>query len=65
MEPVNFSEVIAQIDVEMQRLGWTIDQGREHLIETYGKRGQTLLTEEELHGFPKYLHSQADPIAGF
>ncbi|MBN3893346.1 MULTISPECIES: hypothetical protein [unclassified Nostoc] len=42
MEPVNFSEVIAQTDVEMQRLGWTIDQGREHLIKNYGKRSQFL-----------------------
>ncbi|MEH2327695.1 hypothetical protein [Nostoc sp.] len=44
MEPVNFFEVIAQTDVEMQRLGWTKDQGREHLRKNYGKRSRTLLT---------------------
>ncbi|MEH1781123.1 MAG: hypothetical protein V7K67_07455 [Nostoc sp.] len=38
MEPVNFSEVIAQTDCEMQRLGLTKEQGRGHLIKTYGKR---------------------------
>ncbi|WP_442936959.1 hypothetical protein [Nostoc sp.] len=64
-EPVDLSDVIAQTDVELQRLGWTPEQGREHLIETYGKRGRTLLTEEELHEFLKYLQSQPDPIAGF
>ncbi|MEH2144894.1 hypothetical protein [Nostoc sp.] len=64
-EPVDLSDVIAKTDVELQRLGWTPEQGREHLIETYGKRGRTLLTEEELHGFLKYLQSQPDPIAGF
>ncbi|MEH2296694.1 hypothetical protein [Nostoc sp.] len=64
-EPVDLSDVIAKTDVELQRLGWTPEQGREHLIKTYGKRGRTLLTEEELHGFLKYLQSQPDPIAGF
>jgi hypothetical protein len=64
-EPVDLSDVIAKTDVELQRLGWTPEQGREHLIQTYGKRGRTLLTEEELHGFLKYLQSQPDPLAGF
>ncbi|MEH2027181.1 hypothetical protein [Nostoc sp.] len=64
-EPVDLSDVIAKTDVELQRLGWTPEQGREYLIETYGKRGRTLLSEEQLHGFLKYLQSQPDPIAGF
>ncbi|MBW4564235.1 MAG: hypothetical protein KME32_24450 [Mojavia pulchra JT2-VF2] len=64
-EPVDLSDVIAKTDVELQRLGWTPEQGREHLIKTYGKRGRTLLTEEELYGFLQYLQSQPDPIAGF
>ncbi|MBW4646571.1 MAG: hypothetical protein KME23_26880 [Goleter apudmare HA4340-LM2] len=66
--PVDLSDVIAKTDVELQRLGWTPEQGREHLIKTYGKRGRTLLTEEELHGFLKYLESQPtpiDPLTGF
>lgn len=61
MEPVNFSEVIFQTDVEMQRLGWTPEQGREHLKKNYGKRGRTLLTEEELLDFFQYLASQPTP----
>lgn len=64
-EPVDLSDVIAKTDVELQRLGWTAEQGREHLIKTYGKRGRTLLTEEELYGFLKHLESQPDPVAGF
>jgi hypothetical protein len=66
--PVDLSDVIAKTDVELQRLSWTPEQGREHLIKTYGKRGRTLLTEEELHGFLKYLESQPtpiDPLTGF
>ncbi|MEA5580983.1 hypothetical protein VB620_06465 [Nodularia harveyana UHCC-0300] len=64
-EPVDLSDVIAKTDVELQRLGWTAEQGREHLIKTYGKRGRILLTEEELYGFLKHLESQPDPVAGF
>jgi hypothetical protein len=64
-EPVDLSDIIAKTDVELQRLNWTPEQGREHLIKTYGKRGRTLLTEEELHSFLQYLQSQPDPIAGF
>jgi hypothetical protein len=58
MEPVNFTEVIAQIDVEMQRLGWTREQEREHLKKNYEKRSRTLLTEVELLEFFQYLVSQ-------
>ncbi|WP_442936863.1 hypothetical protein [Nostoc sp.] len=61
MEPVNFSEVIAQTDVEMQRLGLTKEQGRDHLIKTYGKRSRFLLTEVELLDFLQYLVSQPTP----
>jgi hypothetical protein len=66
--PVDLSDVIAKTDVELQRLNWTPEQGREHLIKTYGKRGRSLLTEEQLHGFLKYLESQPtpiDPLTGF
>ena len=73
-EPIDLSDVIAQTDVEMERLGWTPQQGREYLIQTYGKRGRTLLTEEELLDFLQHLESKPtpppeflgiDPLAGF
>ena len=58
----------------MERLKWTPQQGREYLIQTYNKRGRTLLTEEELLDFLQHLQSQptsqpeifeVDPLAGF
>lgn len=64
-EPVNLSDVIAKTDVEIERLGWTKEQGREYLKQTYGKLGRSLLSEEELLDFLRYLESQPDPIAGF
>jgi len=72
-EAIDLSDVIAKTDVEMERLGWTPQQGREYLIQTYGKRGRTLLSEEELLDFLNYLESiptqrdllETDPLAGF
>ncbi|MEC4814089.1 MAG: hypothetical protein SAK29_12570 [Scytonema sp. PMC 1069.18] len=67
-EPVDQSDDIAKIGIEMQRLGWTTDQGRDYLINTYGKRSRHLLTPEELKSFLLHLESQPtpiDPLAGF
>jgi hypothetical protein len=67
-EPENLLDPIAKTDVEMQRLGWTPEQGREYLIKTYGKRSRHLLTDDEVQQFLKYLESQptpTDPLAGF
>jgi len=57
MEAFDFSQVIAQIDSQMQRIGWTTDREQKHLIKTYGKRSRTSLTEEELLHFYRYLLS--------
>ncbi|MEH2154774.1 hypothetical protein [Nostoc sp.] len=51
----SFDELINQTDAEMQRLGWTEDQGREHLMKFYGKRSRSLLTQDELDNFLLYL----------
>ena len=56
--PVDLSDVIAQTDVELTRLGWTSAQGREYLEQTYGKRSRQHLTDEELLGFLLYLEEQ-------
>ncbi|MBH8578038.1 hypothetical protein I8752_34865 [Nostocaceae cyanobacterium CENA369] len=64
-EPVNLSDILAKTDVQIERLGWTKDQGKEHLKKTYGKLGRSLLSEEELLDFLRYLESQPDPVAGF
>ncbi len=53
--PVDLSDVMAQTDVELIRLGWTSAQGREYLEKTYGKRSRQQLTDEELMSFLLYL----------
>ncbi|MEB3181408.1 MAG: hypothetical protein VKL59_20585 [Nostocaceae cyanobacterium] len=61
-EPTNHSDTIAQIDVQMERLSWTTEQGRDYLKKTYSKRARSLLSDEELKDFLRYLESQPTPI---
>ena len=62
-DPIDLSDIIAQTDVELQRLGWGVNQGREFLEKTYGKRSRHDLTDEELLEFLLYLESQSLPSA--
>jgi hypothetical protein len=72
-EPEDNSDDIAKIGVEMQRLRWTVEQGKDYLFQTYGKKSRHLLKPDELRSFRQYLESQLtpedplaiDPIAGF
>ncbi len=57
--PVDLSDVIAQTDIELRRLGWNSTRGREYLEKTYGKRSRQQLTDEELMSFLLYLEEQS------
>ncbi len=59
--PIDLSDIIAQTDVELQRLGWGTHQGREFLERTYGKRSRHDLSDEELLEFLLYLETQPSP----
>lgn len=55
------AQLISQTDTQMQRLGWTEDQGREHLQNYYGRRSRLQLTEEELDDFLLFLQLTDTP----
>lgn len=54
---IEFQGTICHINAEMQRIGWTTQQGREHLIKTYGKRSRSQLTDDQLLEFLNHLES--------
>lgn len=58
--PLDLSDIIAQTDVELKRLGWTSTQGRRHLQQTYNKRSRQHLTDQELLEFLDFLQSQSN-----
>ncbi len=54
---LDLSDAIAQIGMEIDRIGWTKKQGSAYLQQTYSKRTRAELTEAELFGFLSYLKS--------
>ena len=54
----DFNEIIDKTDIEIKRLGWTKEQGRDFLLEAYGKRSRLHLTNQELMDFLSHLASQ-------
>lgn len=60
-EPIDLSDAIAQTDVELARLRWSKQYGRDYLIRTYNKRSRQQLARTELLEFLDYLKSQPSP----
>jgi hypothetical protein len=60
----SFNYVMGGITAEMNRLGWTTEQGRQYLLETYGKRSRSLLTDPELIEFWEHLMALPTPPCG-
>lgn len=51
-------ELIARTNREIQRLGWTNEQGKTYLLQTYGKQARSRLDDHELIEFLQYLEAQ-------
>ncbi|MGQ9837095.1 MAG: hypothetical protein ACUVRV_03800 [Cyanobacteriota bacterium] len=54
----DLSEIIAQTDVELQRIGWSNKEGREFLENRFRKKSRHQLTDTELREFLQYLKQQ-------
>ncbi|NMF60914.1 hypothetical protein [Pseudanabaena yagii] len=60
-EPIDLSDAISKIDVEMDRLNWTKTQGRDYLVRTFDKKSRQQLTNDELLQFLSHLKSLPTP----
>lgn len=60
-EPIDLSDAIARTSVELKRLGWSNQQGREYLEQTYNKRSRQHLNDEQMLEFLHYLESLPSP----
>jgi len=60
-EPMDISAIIDRTDVEMKRLGWTKEQGRNYIKSQYGKKMRAELSNEQLLEFLHYLELQPNP----
>ncbi|HEY9830728.1 MAG TPA: DUF5906 domain-containing protein [Stenomitos sp.] len=60
-QPIDFSDIMARTNIEIKRLGWTPQQGKDYLLRTYGKRSRQMMTDPELVDFLNYLQSLPTP----
>ena len=60
---MDFNQIKHQTDIEIKRLGWTRDDGRNFLQSHYGKRSRLHLTDGELLEFLHYLESLPTPVS--
>jgi len=58
---LDLTDLIIQIGHEMERVGWTQEEGRNYLNRTYGKRSRQQLTDDELIDFLIYLKALPSP----
>ncbi len=58
---LEYNDVIDETNIHIKRIRWSKEQGRNYLIETYGKRSRHSLTEQQLFEFLEFLRKQPDP----
>jgi len=56
---VDLSDLIAQTTAEVERLGWSVEDGRNYLTRAYGKNSRSMLSEVELRDFLRFLKGQS------
>ncbi len=57
-EPVlEWEDLIATTDSELERLGWTTEQAVDYLKETYGYSSRQLLSDEQILDFIRALQA--------
>ncbi len=59
-EPIDLSNQLSQIMVEMERIGWTKQQGKDYLQRKYKKNSRDQLSAAEVIDFLEYLKAQSD-----
>lgn len=55
---LSVTDMIPLINMELKRLGWSREKGRDCIIELYNKRSSSLLSDAELLGLLRYLQAQ-------
>lgn len=58
---IDFYAIKHETDIELERLGWTNNEGRDFLKRNYGKPSRLRLTDEELLEFLQHLKSLPTP----
>ena len=55
---MDFFALLDLMDIEADRIGWSLDNFRQHALTQYGQKSRYLLTDEQLWELYEYLRSQ-------
>ena len=58
---VYWDDLIRQIDAQMERIGWTVERGRQDLLKKYGVHSRLLLSDSQVFEFLDFLQTQPTP----
>jgi len=58
---ISQDDLMEKTGLEVRRLNWTAEQGKQYLIQTYGQPSRSLLTNQQLLEFLQYLQAQPSP----
>ena len=53
----DYNDIIYQIDLELTRIGWSIEQAKDYLEFAYGVKSRARLSDTELFEFLEFLTS--------
>jgi hypothetical protein len=56
--PLSVTDIIPLINMELKRLNWSREQGRDYMVSLYNKRASSLLSDEELFGLLQHLRDE-------
>jgi hypothetical protein len=56
--PLSVTDIIPLINMELKRLNWSREQGRDYMVSLYNKRASSLLSDEELFGLLQHLQDE-------
>jgi hypothetical protein len=56
--PLSVTDMIPLINMELKRLGWSKERGRDYMVSLYNKRASALLSDEELFGLLQHLKAE-------
>jgi hypothetical protein len=57
--PLSVTDIIPLINMELKRLNWSREQGRDYMVSLYNKRASSLLSDEELFGLLQHLRAES------
>ena len=57
----DYNDIIYQIDLELTRIGWSIEQAKDYLEFAYGVKSRAKLSDAELFEFLEFLQNYQVP----